>query len=187
MRFILPVLALLASRVLAQHGTVISKEGDETLTSPENGLPTGTDLYHSVSSTITFTTTTGTGTEAATSTGTQTGNSTKTVTNGKDSVTLLVGGKGTTTLSGNGTQATGNATATSTSTSAVPTNTRPCNGYPQFCQRSYSNITQVAAHNSPFVRTGNAASNQFLPVKTQLNDGVRMRKLTHRILRLEHC
>lgn len=31
----------------------------------------------------------------------------------------------------------------------------------------------VVAHNSPFVREHNAASNQVLPVLTQLNDGIR--------------
>lgn len=63
---------------------------------------------------------------------------------------------------------------TSTSTSAKPTNTQPCNGYVEFCKRKYSNITMVAAHNSPFVRPGNSGSNQELPVGTQLNDGIRL-------------
>ncbi|KAL2259303.1 hypothetical protein VTK26DRAFT_7070 [Humicola hyalothermophila] len=54
-----------------------------------------------------------------------------------------------------------------------PTNTRPCNNYPELCERKYSNITQVGAHNSPFVRAGSAASNQQFPVTDQLNDGVR--------------
>jgi hypothetical protein len=31
----------------------------------------------------------------------------------------------------------------------------------------------VVAHNSPFVRPHNAASNQVLGVETQLNDGIR--------------
>jgi hypothetical protein len=35
----------------------------------------------------------------------------------------------------------------------------------------------VAAHNSPFVRKGNAAANQDFTVKYQLDDGVRMRKI----------
>lgn len=81
--------------------------------------------------------------------------------------TLLVGG--TATSSGNS-----STTASSTTTAAQPTNTVPCNGYPEFCTRPYSNITHVAAHNSPFVRPGNLASNQELPVLSQLNDGVRM-------------
>jgi hypothetical protein len=69
-----------------------------------------------------------------------------------------------------------NTTATSTSTSATPTNTQPCNGYSDFCSRKFSNITYVAAHNSPFIRPGNAASNQLLSVTTQLEDGIRMRE-----------
>ncbi|KAL8854742.1 MAG: hypothetical protein Q9221_000525 [Calogaya cf. arnoldii] len=67
-----------------------------------------------------------------------------------------------------------NSTSTSTSTSEQPTNTQPCNNYPEFCYRKYSNITQVAAHNSPFVEPNNAAANQALGVIDQLNDGVRM-------------
>ncbi|PWY75005.1 PLC-like phosphodiesterase [Aspergillus heteromorphus CBS 117.55] len=63
---------------------------------------------------------------------------------------------------------------TSTSTATTPANTQPCNGYPEFCSRQYSNITMVTAHNSPFVKKNNIASNQEYPVKTQLEDGVRM-------------
>jgi hypothetical protein len=84
------------------------------------------------------------------------------------SVTYIVGGQ------------TSNGTAlhnvTSTSSSAQATNTQPCNGHAQFCNMKFSNITMVAAHNSPFVRPNNAASNQALGVTTQLNDGIRMRK-----------
>lgn len=67
-----------------------------------------------------------------------------------------------------------NGTASRTATSARATNTQPCNGYAEFCTRKYSNITQVAAHNSPFDIKGNVASNQALDVTTQLNDGIRM-------------
>jgi hypothetical protein len=67
----------------------------------------------------------------------------------------------------------GGAIAT-TSTAAAPVNTQPCNNYPEFCNRKYSNITEVCAHNSPFVRTRNVASNQELTVTQQLNDGVRV-------------
>ncbi|KAL8857372.1 MAG: hypothetical protein Q9178_006138 [Gyalolechia marmorata] len=73
----------------------------------------------------------------------------------------------------NGT-ATANSTATRTSTSDQPTNTQPCNNYPELCTRKYSNITEVAAHNSPFVAPNNAAANQALGVIHQLNDGIRM-------------
>jgi hypothetical protein len=67
----------------------------------------------------------------------------------------------------------GDAKGTSASSSTHSTNT-PCNGYPSFCNRKYSNVTMVAAHNSPFIAPGNVASNQYLNVTTQLNDGIRM-------------
>lgn len=95
---------------------------------------------------------------------TETGNSTS------PTQTLLVGGAQTASPS-NGTSF---DNASSTTSSVQPTNTVPCNGHPSFCTRSYSNITHIAAHNSPFVRPGNAAANQMLEVETQLNDGVRM-------------
>jgi hypothetical protein len=88
------------------------------------------------------------------------------------SVTLLVGGQRTTsTLNGT---VSSNATASQTSSTAQPTNTTPCNGHPDYCSRKYSNITYIAAHNSPFSRPGNAASNQALDVRYQLEDGIRM-------------
>ncbi|KAJ5689720.1 hypothetical protein N7462_004112 [Penicillium macrosclerotiorum] len=107
-------------------------------------------------------------------TATTTGNQTI-VTQTSDSVTVLVGGAGggTTTL-GNGTMANATATASSTSTSTAVVNTQPCNNYAEFCARNYSNITMVAAHNSPFVKAGNVAANQALDVTAQLDDGIRM-------------
>lgn len=78
--------------------------------------------------------------------------------------------------------ASGNVTAsTSTTARARPTqNTTPCNGHPEFCNRRFSNVSMVVAHNSPFVRPRNAASNQVLEVITQLNDGIRGRTyVTH--------
>lgn len=71
-----------------------------------------------------------------------------------------------------GTTFAGNATS-STSSAPEPSNTQPCNGWLEFCDRRYSNVTVVGAHNSPFVRPGNSASNQELDVTTQLNDGIR--------------
>lgn len=50
------------------------------------------------------------------------------------------------------------------------------NGYPEFCNRQYGNITEVCAHNSAFAIPNNAASNQALGIIDQLNDGVRMRR-----------
>ncbi|KAF1921963.1 PLC-like phosphodiesterase [Ampelomyces quisqualis] len=57
---------------------------------------------------------------------------------------------------------------------ARPSNTQPCNNYVEFCLRKYSNITEIAAHNSPFTRQNNAARNQEYPVTQQLNDGIRV-------------
>lgn len=48
-------------------------------------------------------------------------------------------------------QGTGRASSgTGTASVAAPTNTQPCNNYPEFCNRKYSNITEVCAHNSAF-------------------------------------
>ena len=84
------------------------------------------------------------------------------------SVTILQGGA----LTASATNSPTNVTSTSTSGQA--TNTQPCNNYPEFCARSYSNITYVAAHNSPFISPNNAAANQLYGVTEQLNDGIRM-------------
>ncbi|RAL13046.1 PLC-like phosphodiesterase [Aspergillus homomorphus CBS 101889] len=65
-------------------------------------------------------------------------------------------------------------TSSSTVTATTGTNTQACNGYMEFCERKYSNITMVTAHNSPFVKKNNLAANQAYTVRTQLNDGVRM-------------
>ncbi|KAI4167936.1 MAG: hypothetical protein LQ343_006806 [Gyalolechia ehrenbergii] len=69
----------------------------------------------------------------------------------------------------------GNSTSSRTSTSEQPTNTQPCNNYPEFCTRKYSNITEVAAHNSPFVAPNNAAANQARGVFDQLNGEATLR------------
>jgi hypothetical protein len=68
-------------------------------------------------------------------------------------------------------------TATTTSGAPVASNTVPCNNYPEFCNRKYSNITEVCAHNSAFSIKNNAASNQALGIVDQLDDGVRMSML----------
>ncbi|MCJ1435491.1 hypothetical protein MMC27_004865 [Xylographa pallens] len=66
------------------------------------------------------------------------------------------------------------ATAPSTLSTPSSTNTALCNGYPELCGRQYSNITYVAAHNSPFDIPNNLASNQDYGVIAQLDNGVRM-------------
>lgn len=73
---------------------------------------------------------------------------------------------------GNGTRSrTGTASGT---TPAQPSNTQACNNYAEFCNRKYSNITEVCAHNSPYTRSNNIARNQEYGVTQQLNDGIRM-------------
>ncbi|KAJ4294399.1 hypothetical protein N0V90_008089 [Kalmusia sp. IMI 367209] len=94
-------------------------------------------------------------------------NATDSIVSSEATYTQLVGGTRTSSVLN------GNATA-STSTATAPVNTQPCNNYPEFCDRKYSNITEVCAHNSPFVRPRNVASNQELSVIQQLNDGIRM-------------
>lgn len=145
---------------------------DGTLTSdPET--PTGS--YQSYSTTITLS---GDDHSSVTMTDSsamarQTGsNSSSTYTTSSDSVTVLVGGMQTTVIGNASTSASRSASATPSSSPIV--NTQPCNGYPELCARKYSNITMVAAHNSPFIKQGNVAANQVLDVTTQLNDGIRM-------------
>ncbi|GAB7342185.1 hypothetical protein MBLNU457_g0438t2 [Dothideomycetes sp. NU457] len=95
-------------------------------------------------------------------------------------ITRLVGGVGIETLSViNGTttifpSTTASNTRAATSTAPLPVNTQPCNNHVEFCDRKYSNITEVCAHNSAFVKKGNAASNQMYPIPDQLTDGIRM-------------
>ncbi|KAJ5113083.1 hypothetical protein N7456_001617 [Penicillium angulare] len=160
------------SATTSSQTTSMDLSNGTTITDPSSvSMPTGS--YEVYSTTITLSdgdhlTTTYALNASATATGNTTGLHTTT----SDSVTVLVGGGGggTTTL-GNSSM---NATATSTSALQTVTNTSPCNSYPEYCARKYSNITMVAAHNSPFVRKGNAAANQDFTVKYQLDDGIRM-------------
>ncbi|EXJ63612.1 uncharacterized protein A1O5_11373 [Cladophialophora psammophila CBS 110553] len=178
------VLAGLLLQVYSQSDAVTSSgttETTEPATSTGADYATSGTTYADESATLTITATTdyatvadlsslfatSNSTSASSSTGPNNGTTTSSATE-----TVLVGtSKTTTTL--NGTTTT-NQTASSTSSSAQPTNTVPCNGHPSFCNRKFSNITHIAAHNSPFIRPGNLASNQMLDVETQLNDGIRM-------------
>jgi len=187
MRWPTIVLAFLAAVAVAQDTTTTtaseSSESERTTTDGSTvmtittpvAIPSGT--YEQVSTTLTLgdgeTSVFATMTGHSNGTMTSSGNATL-VTTTSNSLTLLVGGAGTTTIGNNSMNATATASGTSTSTSVV--NTQPCNDYPEFCARKYSNITMVAAHNSPFVRKNNVAANQVLDVTQQLNDGVRMRK-----------
>ncbi|CAK1365062.1 hypothetical protein CB0940_08685 [Cercospora beticola] len=53
-----------------------------------------------------------------------------------------------------------------------------CNNSPDLCERSYSNITYLGAHNSPFLRdettSFSTSGNQFYNTTTQLAAGVRL-------------
>lgn len=183
MRWTTHLLPLLLGAILpsqAQDGTLALTNSaftlEGTLTSDgEATIPTGE--YQTYSSTITLsndgdlTSATITGSGSSMGVESATGNASSSYTTTSDSVTMLVGGMHTTVL-GNASASATNATSRPTSTPVV--NTQPCNGYPEFCAKKYSNVTMVAAHNSPFVKQGNVAANQVLDVTTQLNDGIRM-------------
>ncbi|PNS17987.1 hypothetical protein CAC42_3946 [Sphaceloma murrayae] len=53
-----------------------------------------------------------------------------------------------------------------------------CNNFPALCDRSYSNITQLGAHNSPFLRDGQdgltLSGNHYYNTTVQLDAGVRL-------------
>ncbi|KAL4796484.1 PLC-like phosphodiesterase [Aspergillus venezuelensis] len=146
-----------------------------TTTIDDATVPTGN--YITYSSTVYLTGTHGTviGSTAVEVTGTPGSNTSTaanaTMTSTTDSVTVLMGGQ--TTITGNSTSNTTHSATPSPSQTPV-VNTQPCNGYPEFCDRKYSNITMVAAHNSPFTIQGNVAANQALDVEYQLDDGIRM-------------
>ncbi|KAH7125359.1 PLC-like phosphodiesterase [Dendryphion nanum] len=101
----------------------------------------------------------------STSTGAPNATASLTGSSSENPLTNIIGGSRTLNISG---------IATTTTTAARPSNTQPCNNYPEFCTRRYSNITEVCAHNSPFAVRNNAGSNQALGVTAQLNDGIRM-------------
>lgn len=91
-------------------------------------------------------------------------NATASISSSGDPLTKLIGGSKTTV----------SANVTGSVTAPRPSNTQPCNNYAEFCERKYSNITEVCAHNSPFAVKNNAGSNQEYGVTAQLNDGIRM-------------
>jgi len=72
------------------------------------------------------------------------------------------------------------STGTSTGSSASPSNSQPCNNYPEFCTRKYSNLTFVCGHNSAFAVKNNIFSNQDVSITGQLNDGIRMSRFSRK-------
>jgi hypothetical protein len=158
-----------ASEASVPTGSYLSLSTTITVSTSSSAVTTEAVLSTITTRSSTRTTTLGSTTIFAIGTLTLTGNATSSTSTATQIV--LTGAGHTTTTSLNGTS---NSTATSTSSSVQPTNTTPCNNYVEFCDRSYGNITEVAAHNSPFIRAGSVAANQALSVTTQLNDGVRL-------------
>ncbi|KAL7799037.1 hypothetical protein V8C37DRAFT_407466 [Trichoderma ceciliae] len=158
----LSALALLVHAGAAQKVSYSDTTGltfyQGTKTQRVGGDPIPTGVYHTYSSKITLTGAASSNTRTVSGSGSGSGSGSST----NVSVSFPTGSLTTG----------ANLTATATGV-PQPTNTQPCNNYLDFCSRKYSNITQVGCHNSPFVRPGNSGSNQELPVKTQLDDGVR--------------
>ncbi|KAH0557189.1 hypothetical protein GP486_005016 [Trichoglossum hirsutum] len=136
-----------------------------TVTDQGEIIPPGA-TYFSPTTTITLATTATTGTLTEgfnqTTTSTVTGSSSGGNTSGNTSGST------------SGSSSSASSATTSSVATPIPTPTQPCNGYLEFCERQYSNITEVCAHNSPFNIRGNLFSNQELGVTAQLNDGIRM-------------
>lgn len=58
------------------------------------------------------------------------------------------------------------------SAALAPLAAAQCNGHTEFCDRSWSNITLVGAHDSPFVGSG-LSDNQNINITAQLELGIR--------------
>ncbi|KAI1081293.1 PLC-like phosphodiesterase [Whalleya microplaca] len=169
MAFRLGTLSILAAAagVLAQ--TTVSDDRTtatgSTLTISENGTPTGP--YQSPTTQVTLSPTLASTSDGASSMAASNTTTKTSLSSSSQTVTFLTGSNGSPTASGGS-----NATTTTASRPTV-TNTQPCNNYAEFCTRKYSNITEVACHNSPFITPNNLAANQQYDVTLQLNDGVR--------------
>ncbi|KAI1306241.1 PLC-like phosphodiesterase [Xylaria venustula] len=160
---------LAAARTLAQDSISDPRttETGSTLSLTENTTPTS--LYESFTSQQTLESSSSLASLSESTSSVYTDNTTSSTTTratSTNTVTLLTGSaRTTTTLSGNA------STTTISAPSSV--NTQPCNNYVEFCTRKYSNITEVACHNSPFLTPNNIAANQQYDVTQQLDDGVR--------------
>ncbi|MCJ1475280.1 hypothetical protein MMC13_003942 [Lambiella insularis] len=158
------------SSLITSTATISTDTATATATSlsDNNGgsLPTGSGVsYISYSTTITVSTT-----QSSFNASVLTGNLTST---GPDSSTTTADPTATVLVGTNSPSAL-NGTSSSTAIGPSTTNTTPCNGHPEYCSRQYSNLTYIAAHNSPFDIPNNIASNQEYDVFAQLNDGIRM-------------
>ncbi|EAA32093.1 hypothetical protein GE21DRAFT_7173 [Neurospora crassa] len=173
---LLGVLSVGTSLVHGQAITTVNGEEVTMLTGTKAEHTTSsipTNLYQTYTTRITLGTTTDTASSILASVS-ETGNATDTALSSESASETSSATLSYLTGTNSHSTSTSNATASSTeSAQPVPTNTRPCNNYPEFCDRKYSNITEVGCHNSPFVRANSAAANQQLGVVDQLNDGVR--------------
>ena len=170
--------AFLAASAVAQTSVEDDRTTatDSTITlSAQQTTPTGT--YLSLDSQISLGTSLGSISGLSTSLATD--NATRTASSSGDDVVVLTTKTSITYLTGSKTEkptntVSGNFTSSSTSIETpTVTNTQPCNNYPEFCMRKYSNITEIGCHNSPFITPNNLAANQQYDVTAQLNDGVR--------------
>lgn len=176
------LLPLMAAQALAQSTSVVASatssgivlQGTRSITFSE-GIPVsatyidyGTTIIYRVTDTASASNASFTGTASAS------GNSSSSAAAEQSSALL-------------GTRTMAPANATGTQSAAQASNTVPCNGFPEFCNRKYSNITMITAHNSPFDIPNNVASNQDFGVIAQLNDGVRMvQGQTHMVSGVPH-
>lgn len=174
-------------------GSTSGSSSGSSSTVPTSGLsepatPTGSYISYSSTITIEFTTSSSAITTSAILSTITSGSTTETTTLGSTTIFGYSTEETTSNVTSSTTAPTtsqlllsGSFSATSTvtlnstsSTSTQPAPSATCNNYPQFCTRKYGNITEVSAHNSPFIKSGNAAANQDLSVTAQLNDGIRL-------------
>jgi hypothetical protein len=142
-------------------------ETGSTITATEHATPTGS--YLSYASQVTLGTSLGSISSVASFIGSGNFSATQSVVSQTTDTRTYLSGTAQSTVTNSGNFS---ATASSTPTATV-TNTRACNNYAEFCNRKYSNITEISCHNSPFITANNLAANQEYDVTLQLDDGVR--------------
>lgn len=175
-------LAAAASAVLATTTTSAASESYTVITDSALDEVTGSYAVYTDQITVTYSDEVPSSTSSSNATITGSTLSTSVAKGTTSYITELIGGVGQVTLTvvNHTTTFYPNLTTTrtsdTTSATATPTNTQPCNGWPEFCERKYGNVTEVAAHNAAFSISGNAASNQRYSITVQLDNGVRMRK-----------
>ncbi|DAA76339.1 TPA_exp: putative secreted protein [Trichophyton benhamiae CBS 112371] len=135
------ILLIVLGAVVAGLLCPVQTAAEATITLTGSDIPTSISIHHG-----TRTPTSSGELSQSTFSSSSTNSSDSFYTTTSASYTLLVGSHTTSTVTANETTLSGNATATETSREPQPTNTRPCNGYAEFCARSYGNITQFQTH-----------------------------------------